>query len=372
MGRRSSRELVQQIGEALEARPKSIQEIADEIGADWKAVERYLDSLAAAGIADEEQSGRSRLFSLANPQRDRDTYFGLPLTDEQREASHSLFARIENVWQERTGDLPSRTQVQKVAVDVLKHHDLNIPHGWYLYGSITTCVYEPGNTYTDSGSLGDEVEESVDDSVDRYAEYDSFDEIRLKQYRDEEKHLYLAKESILALLTSYKQLQRSVQDLEEALERFLSHLPPIDDPQTEEVITDFAATVPQLIREADETEAVQRHCMAITDVFHTLWDLIALYQLYDDLQDYYDEEELDARLGWEKDERRDESIEAVSTLVDRLQPRKEPDNPMFQQIKHLQGAAEELSEKEQAARKEGLDGMNSSDLFRKLDIESGE
>jgi predicted transcriptional regulator len=78
MGRKSSRELVGEIANALEWQPKSITEIAEEINADRKSVKEYLEALTnAANIKEystedtrERRFGKSRMCGRCGQQVD--------------------------------------------------------------------------------------------------------------------------------------------------------------------------------------------------------------------------------------------------------------------------------------------------------------
>lgn len=343
MGKRSSRELVQRIARALSSNPQSVQDISKKIDADHTSVAKYLESLAETDvIKTAEKDGKDVFYLPENVKSKEGTYFGLPIEPEKEKQLHSLFALIEDLWKEKTGSSPSKTQVQKSAVHVVNSCGLDIPCGWYLYGSITVGAYHPGTEYEQSSALNvGDVRDTAEEAVDIFSEPENHRDIRLKQYRDEGKDLYLVKEQILALLADHRHPHNNPSALEREIEEFIVHLPKIDDPEAEEAVTEFAAIAPRLLRSAEDKEDITQYCSLITDAFHQLWDMIALYEFYWSMEEEsYDQSTLDALLMSHLEERKEDAITALSNMADMLPKQKEPDNPYYQKLKEFKGSVE--------------------------------
>ena len=63
MTRRSSHEVVKEIGETLTTEPRSVTEISEEIEARKQAVGRWLNTLHEAGLIEHCTSGNKKLYS---------------------------------------------------------------------------------------------------------------------------------------------------------------------------------------------------------------------------------------------------------------------------------------------------------------------
>ena len=63
MTRRSSHEVVKEIGESLTTEPRSVTEISEEIEAKRLAVGRWLNTLHEAGLVELRKSGTKKLYS---------------------------------------------------------------------------------------------------------------------------------------------------------------------------------------------------------------------------------------------------------------------------------------------------------------------
>ncbi|MFB6216439.1 MAG: hypothetical protein ABEJ72_05675, partial [Candidatus Aenigmatarchaeota archaeon] len=264
MGRGSSRELVQKIASALDSEPKSIQDISDEIGADRKSVEKYLESLKSAGIARESDGGNKRLFLRNRDENKSDTYFNLPLSEKRRQTINSLFSVVSDRYKEITGELPSPIKAQKIAVEAAGTLELDVPRGGYRHGTMTVSSFDSETDYENTqfpGEKEDDVKQAVDEGIKDFAGSDFFQTKHI-QYEKEEMDLYLAKDEIA------KQLAGKVnKDLEKDLYRFLSHLPSMDS-EANDIVVDFVAIAPDLAEN-------RRKRAKLFEVFQTIWDMVS-------------------------------------------------------------------------------------------------
>ncbi|MFT4892859.1 MAG: putative transcriptional regulator [Candidatus Nanohaloarchaea archaeon] len=356
MGRKSTRELIGAVAGSLSNNPKSISEISEEVEGDRKAVTKYLEELKDAGVAKETKDGRSRKFYISKYEEDN-TYFGLPLSEEQRTILNTIFAEIEERYVDRKGKVPSKAKGQKIAVQVLdKCGGLGVPYGSYRYGSLTMKSYTPGTDYQrDTSSIPNwsEVEDCIDEALDTYGDLEDMDEVKNEQYRREDMLLYKSKEKIMELLT----VNIDGSDLEKELYNFVSHTPELDS-ETDEILMDFVAMAPKTV---DDPKSRSK----TFEAFKEVWNLIAVYRLYKDLKDFYPEDLLDDRLDPEKFDHKEGAREALSEM-EKFYEVEEPS----EEFKELQGSASEISEEEKEKRREELEDMDSSDVARAFDLES--
>ncbi len=356
MGRKSTRELIGAVAGALSNNPKSISEISKEVEGDRKGVAKYLEELKDAGVAKETQDGRSRKFYISKYEED-DTYFDLPLSEEQRNILETIFAEIEDRYVDRKGKIPSKAKGQKIAVQVLeKCEGLGVPYGAYRYGSLTMKSYTPGTSYeknTNSIPNWSEVEECIDEALDTYGDLENMDEVKDEQYRREDMLLYQSKERIMELLTG----EVSGNELEKELYNFVSHTPNLDS-EAHDLLMDFVAMAP-------ETVGTQKSRSKTFEAFSEVWNMIAVYRLYSDLKDFYPEDLLNDRLEPEKFDHKEGAREALSEM-EKFYEIEEP----TEEFKEIQGSASEISDEEKEKRREELEDMDSSDVARAFDLES--
>ncbi len=356
MGKRSSRELVGDIAGVLTDDPQSIQEISDSVDADRQSVTKYLEELRDAGIVKEKKSGRSRTFYVSEYE-DNETYFRLPLENEQRTKLKALFKTIHEKYGEQFDKTPGKLISQKIAVKVIGDLGLDLPFGRYRYGSITAMNFTPG----DGNNIGpvdfgpdfstEDVEDKVEETVEDFGTR-GFEETRMKQYEDEDMELYLLKEDIMADLAGNIE---DKSEFEKKLYRFLAKTPELDD-KVDEALVDFISVSTDLLdKPANRAKVIQ--------AFQDFWDLIAFYCLKEDLSKYYSEETLEDRIGTDRENKWDEVEEVLTELISLHESEiSKPD--IDDELKKLQGSAKELSDEEKESSE------NSSDLAGEFGLDS--
>lgn len=359
MGRRSSRELVGDIAETLTTDPQSIQEISDKVGADRQSVTKYLEELEDAGIVKEEKSGRTRKFYVSEYENN-ESYFKLPLNEEQREKFKFLFSRILGEYRDQFGRMPSKLMYQKIAVKVIKDLDLRLPYGRYKYGSLTAMNYTPGDGQNQGpvefGPGFDETkfEEEVKNVVSDYGEL-GFHETRKKQYEEENMELYQKKEEIMKKLAGQI---NDISEFERDLHLFLAKTPPLEE-DVEEALVDFIAVSSDLVDDAYNRSKVM-------ETFKEFWELIAFYCFREDMSKFYDEDVLESRMASDRNEKWEEVKQALTELISLYED--ETDHEVSEELEELKGSAEELPDEEKQARAEELKEMDSEDLSREFDL----
>jgi DNA-binding transcriptional ArsR family regulator len=358
MGKRSSRELVGHIAGALTSDPQSIQSISDAVDADRQSVTKYLEELEDAGIVKEDKSGRTREFYVSEYE-DNESYFELPLKNEEKEKFKVLFKKILGEYRERFGETPGKLMYQKIAVNVINELGLDLPIGRYQYGSITAMNFTPG----DANGVGpvdfgpgfseDQVDEAVENSVSEWGEL-GFHEAREKQYEKEDMELYQEKEEIMKALAT----DDVGPSFQKNLYSFLAKTPELDD-EVEEDLVDFIAVAPDLVDHP-------MHRAKVMETFKEVWELIAFYCLQEDMAKHYDEEVVRSRTEKERLEKKDEVEQALTELISLHEEVK--DYEVSEEMQTISG--EEISDEEKERREEELEDMNSSDVARKFDLES--
>lgn len=372
MGRKSARELIKRILQAISDTPKSIHEIAKDATSNWESVKEYLESLREAGIVQENSIGNKRVFSLipCNMPKKNGNYFDLPIKLEDEKKITSIYSRIKSEWEKQTGKIPGKVQVQKSLLRIDKDCKLNLPIGWYLFGAMCVKPYDPAFSY-DYNPLGTEVEDCVHKVVTNYSKEPTAYSLKLRQYKEENKVLYQTKELILALFTSSKFSKKYYSEVNNLFYQLINNLPLINDNESKSLVNEFIGVVMQLLNNLPENE-IQYAKTDVLQAFNQVWKLIALYGYSDDLKPYY-ERNYNAGLilkhfNLEMNLQKLEVIEYLSYL-DALNPlQEEPNDESYLKLKEILGKGKIISSFDQKKREKELEDMDNSDLLGKFGL----
>lgn len=356
MGKKSSRKLVGDIAECLTNEPQSIKEISNCVDADRQSVTKYLEELKNASIVKEEKTGRSRKFYISKFESN-ETYFGLPISKQDKQKFKALFNKIFEKYYNKLDKTPSKLMFQKIAVKVIKESGLDLPVGRYKYGSITAMNYTPGPNYEQENyHLGEDVEQEIESTIRDYGTL-SFQEARLKQYKEEGMELYQIKENLMQDLVSEIDDKR---DFQKKLYRFLSKTPEIDK-ETEGFLIDFLSITTDLI--GDQLGRSQ-----VIKTFKEIWELLAIYCLESDLKKYYKQEILDSRLDPKKEEEKEEVKQLISELIALRESEK--NNQISKELREIKGSASELSKEQKEEKESELRDIDHLDVAREFDLDA--
>ena len=370
MERKSSKVLIPLILNAIRDEPKSIHEIANETNSNWESVKSYLESLKDAGILKESERGNKRLFylSIGNIKKRSDTYFGLPLKEELSKKIDSLFFHIKKEWKSKTGKEPKKTQVQKVLVKVNGLCKLKIPMGWYLYGCFCVKPYDTSYEYNYNPLENEkEVIACVKTVVNDYSQEESVYKLKLKQYQDEHKDMYLIKEAILTILT-FRELKSSIDELNSMFFKLLSNIPEIDDKDSKDMINESIGTILNLVYKLDE-KVLKKIRLDIIESFNTLWKLITLYQFSNDLKEYYDTETIKNCLYEDIILQKINVQISLEYILDLIPLDEEPKEENYIYLRNMIRNIKLLSDKEKKMREKELEGKDSTYILRKFGLD---
>ena len=373
MGRRPARDLIKRVLKSLSDSPRTVQEIARDAESNWGSVREYLESLKEAGIVLESSVGGRKMFSLAqNFAKERsENYFDLPVIARDDELICSLFSRIKYEWEKATGGVPGKVQIQKSLWRVNKLCKLNLPIGWYLFGSLCVKPYDPHALYEFKGVDG-ETEKCISETVAEYSREPSAYSLKIRQYREENSKLYKTKELIISLLMSPEFSRKNVNEINRLFYDFLNSLPEISDEDSKRLVNEFAGVVFQLVNSLPEEEL--NHVKPdMLQAFNEVWKLVALYRYSGDLRNYYetnyDKNILRKHFTIDMRLQKQEVVKHASDLVSLVPPIKEPSDPVYQKLKSILGKGRLLSKEESNQKERELKKMSSSDLFRKFGLD---
>ncbi|HLC56621.1 MAG TPA: hypothetical protein VJJ23_05270 [Candidatus Nanoarchaeia archaeon] len=355
MIRKPAKDIIKLIIKSLISTPKSINEVAEDCKSNWESIKQYLESLKEVGIVEETSVGNKRVFSITQWKIEKrgDTYFGLPLEQKDEKLIDSLFFKIKEEWQKNTGKIPGRTQLNKTLAKINNLCNLNLPIGWYQFGALCVKRYDPLIEYNYE-QLSNETLICAQNVIKDYSKEISTYDLKIKQYKEEDKKLYITKELVLLLLTSQELSKIHTKELTNNLYNILFYLPKIEDTQSKRIINEFIATILQLFSVLPEEE-FQNIKIDIIESFNSLWRLIALYQYSDDLEKYYPKEILIRHLNLDKDLQKIEVMDWLLYLNEMMPSEPESNDKNYQKLKSLMGSAKELTEIERDERNEEME-----------------
>jgi len=274
VNRKSSEQIKEEILSCLNECPLSIEQIRLKVDSNWSTVNSHLDELARSGKVKELLSNdKAKIYQKILG----DTYFDIPITEEERKKFKTLFSLILQEYKLQ-GKLPKRTCFAKCAVQVIKDESSglsDLPTIWYLYGMIPQMIADPSLEYFEEVPLKNKqkIKEIIIEFIKN--EPESTKKLNQNQHKKYGEELYIVADEIFTVL-SKKEWNNS--ELIELLNKFFIACPiDFDFPE----IFDLTEKVFSLIEKLDLLgEKLCEHRKEILLTFDSLWKFIALYKLY--------------------------------------------------------------------------------------------
>lgn len=286
--RKTKKQLVQRILQLLENKPMTRNELSEKVGSNWDTIENALGLLKSVGLIMEVKEGNKKIFKKAEESRvikRNDTLLGIPITTEAEELCKYLFLKVKERWLKKTKEVPNKTQMQKVIAEITETVSLpiKIPCGWYLFGKLCILEYDPEQEYFTNfkGNISN-LSEGIDKAIEIYINCKNAREVLFEQYQRKNKLLYLARLKLQQLL-SYEITQENKQLISKLLHAFIINFSRREDNREIISLLDcYVSIVNQILLEKSGKELgdIQN---TINDCFISLWELLATYNLFDDL-----------------------------------------------------------------------------------------
>lgn len=256
--------------------PQTAQDIALGINSNWKTVKEYLKKLSEEGevkeiIATEKVSYYKRTAG--------DTYFDLPISEEQRKKFRTLFYLIREEYKTKNKNL-NRTHLAKCAVHLIKEEDIeelkDLPVIWYLYGAIPQMVLSEVDESTEEWVFSEkkQIQKVIEDYVlkngDKKAE-----RLQREQHENYGQKIYCIIDDLFGELNKGKIGNQKINNL---LNNFFIECPV--DPRFPEIFNlseEIISTIDNLIFLNEDVEKLRKEIVTTID---SLWKFIALYYLY--------------------------------------------------------------------------------------------
>ncbi len=290
----------------LEEKPLSIQQISKKIDSNWATVREVIKNLEDDNKVKEIMSTENiKLYQRVTG----DTYYNIPITEEQRQNFMFLFSSIINEYKKR-GKFPNKTKLAKTAVRIIEEAQLNLPTIWYLYGKIPLMICDLSRDYSTSyvPKNSEEIKNLIVKIVPLYDKMNVTD-LKQDQYSRHKKVLYDIKEKIL------DKKQKWDKETLKLFNKFLIYCPV--NPSFPEVflLTErFVLTINKIALISN----LEKYRLDILMILDSLWKYISTYLLFDSLtqnKQYNDiKEMMKFYLGKPLEIKREIVEEAISNL----------------------------------------------------------
>ncbi len=238
--------------------PKSISEISKEANINWRTAEENLTFLKNLGIVKEIEIKNTRTFYY----KENDTYFGLPVKENQRKLISTIYYYIKKFSKELLNQEPTKTQAYKIISKINDKLKLNLPIGWYLYGPCCVQIYKGDES--EEIKLSKENITIIKETTEKYCRLDNF-QLQNEIYKENNEHLYLIKQELTTKNFKTK----------EEISPILMDLIKYSPQEAVDVVTDFARAT--LLLGLEKT----RTCLDF------LWNYLARIRFRDSLKDNY-------------------------------------------------------------------------------------
>ncbi len=273
------RKTVEQIKEDilmnLDEQPLSIEQLRKKVESNWSTINNYLDELSKEGkvkeiISADKAKVYQRIFG--------DTYFDIPITNDERKKFKTLFSMILQEYKSKL-KMPTKTHLAKCAVCVIKDESSGLselPTIWYLYGLIPQMIADPSQDYQEETPFKNKsiIQKIIQDFISKKGDKHSCD-LQREQHKEYEEGLYILSDKFFEITNKHEFNNDEIIDV---LNDFFISCP--IDKDFPEMFT-LTEKVLSLIRKLAIIDVkLEDYRKEILTTFDSLWKFIALYKLY--------------------------------------------------------------------------------------------
>ncbi len=272
--RKTAGQIKEEILSHLKESPLSIEQLRIKVESNWSTTNNYLQELSKEGKVKEIISAdKAKIYQRVYG----DTYFDLPITDEERKKFRALFYLIMKEYKQH-GRITTRTHLAKTAVYVIKYPNSglsDLPTAWYLYGMIPLMVADPSQDYQEEIKFEHEIKikHIIKERVKRDLPRGT-GQIKKEQHIEYNEVLYTLADEFLKIINEQKLDKEKSLDI---LNKFFIACPTDNEfPEVFELTDRFISTV----RKLSFFEDLQKFRREISLTFDALWKFIATYKFY--------------------------------------------------------------------------------------------
>jgi hypothetical protein len=284
--RRGGEDIKKSILNYLNKRPSSVKNISDSIGGNWKTISNYLEELKnEKKVKEIISTDKVKYYQKITG----DTYFDIPLDSVHKDILNYIYSKIIETFKLEKKIIPKRTELAKIAVDVIYDLKLEkeIPIVWYIYGQITLMIADPMREYlvVNLPNNKSEIDKSINKII-RTQNHANTHELKNDHYIKYGNEYYKTKEDLLHEL-GIQENQGKILDL---FNKFYLNCP-IDDNIE---IFEFTERLYSIVGKLNCFNKFDENRVKIIVALECIWKLLASYTLIDSLSKYpkYKKEEL--------------------------------------------------------------------------------
>ncbi len=288
MVKKTNEEIRRRILSVLEHNPLSVRQISEKVESNWSTINDALEDLKEDLLVKEIVStDKIKVYQKVTG----DTYYNLPITDEQRQFFRYLFYSVIQEYKLEKKRLPKKTELAKAVVDIIHEEDISLPTVWYLYGQIPLMIADPSRDYSTSfvPEHAKKISESIRVIVKRQENKNSH-QLRSEQYNKYGNKLYDSKERLITSLVRGGNEKEIIKLLSE-----FYLLCPTDKPEVFEFAERFNSVVGKFLYE----DSFDKYRTQMIISLENVWKVITTHSLIDSLtsQGYSREELMQFYLG---------------------------------------------------------------------------
>lgn len=282
--KKTSRQIKDRILDELKNGPKTIAEISEKIKSNWLTTEKFLKELKDESLVIEVVSSPKMKFYRRT---DDVAFYGLPFSKEIRDNNASLLCTIAKKWEEKKGTAPSKTILQKIAVELIEKSNgkiTNIPVLRFHYGKTTALRYdEKFEKECKIFNLSSEQNTLLLGLINKYQKM-SAHKVQIEQYEKKGMEFYLIKEQ--EIINNFS--SDNIKKLENSLLKFSAYYPS----ELQEIFPFFdnfiycSINVLNLNKTKDQEEYLNK----LKEIFYLLWDAITTSYFFLDAERWIEQE----------------------------------------------------------------------------------
>ena len=268
-------EIKQRILSSLEFTPLSIKQLSNKVESNWSTINECLEELKSEGYVKEIVSTEKLKIYLKVT---GDTYYNLPITQDQRNLYRFLFSLAISEYKEQKKRIPKKTELAKIVVDTVNEAKLDLPTVWYLYGQIPVMIADPTRDYS-TAFIPNEIDKikKILFEIVKKQNHENTHKLKLDHYQKYSNSLYEIKENLLFELGESRNKDRII----ELLNLFYVGCPN-EYPDVFNYVERLYSVSNKLVLE----DALIKNKVKVIIALDSVWGIIATYKLIDSLSHY--------------------------------------------------------------------------------------
>jgi len=289
--RKTPQQIKREILDFLFEGPKGNNEIAIKIGSNWPTTNSYLEKLKEEGAVNEILiTDKMKVYRRT----DDPVYYSIPFNKEIRMKTLYILKEIEQKWKKERGIELSKTALQKIAVDVIKSCNLNLPILNFHYG-MTTCASFDSSNQSILNLIGEPKDKTeIIDCINKVLEDKEHTGIayqeREYQYKKYNLPFYSSKEKLTKLFLSKNKNKSGNKEFNLGIQKALLDLSLNFPLKLEKLYSDFEEFVSNaqivLLNPNNEIQNLE----IIKGTLVQLWDKLTTFTSFNDSEQFIDKE----------------------------------------------------------------------------------